>query len=143
MTNCLAVPSKREFLRPRFLHSSAPKMGSLESSPRICRSQADHPVTGSLGAVHPIGHPISQSEKFGLKVRSPAEYLAPAVKLKWSGCEERKLKAFGLSAQLVTISQIIVHSFAALPIATWLPVWPGSSRSFIPSADSSISMRLQ
>ncbi len=55
-------------------------MGSLESAPRICRSQADHFVTGCLGAVHPIGHPISQSEKFGLKVRSPADtYLNNAI----------------------------------------------------------------
>lgn len=42
------------------------------------------PVTGRVGSVHPIGQPIIQSEKFGLKVRSPTDNLGPAVKLMWS-----------------------------------------------------------
>ena len=67
-------------------------MGSLESAPRICCSQTDHSVTGRVGSVHPIGHPISQSEKFGLKLRVPLKDRGPAFKLRWSGCENGKLK---------------------------------------------------
>ncbi len=65
------------------------------------RSQADHPVTGCIGSVQPMGQPITQSEKFGLKVRSPAEYLCPGRKLRWSGRVWRKLELFvGFAPQL-------------------------------------------
>lgn len=83
------------------------------------RSQADHPVTGRVGSVHPIGQPISQSEKLGLKVRSPAEYLAPVVKLMWSGRVKGKLKgAIGRDPQAVVNNQISVHVLATLPRAS-------------------------
>lgn len=94
-------------------------MLSLESSPRICRSQADHSVAGRSGSVHPGGQPISQSEKFGLKVRSPLEYLPPGSNFKWSGCEEGDITLpAGRPLQLRTSNHIMVQSRAAFPIET-------------------------
>ncbi len=119
-------------------------MGSLESSPRIRRSQTDHPVTGRVGSVHPIGHPITQSEKFGLKVRSLIEDLGPAFKTRWRGCEEGKLKGIvGRAPQAFINIQMCVQSRAALPIASCEPVWLGSSRSLKLSFTSSSSILLQ
>jgi len=42
-------------------------------------SRVDHSVTGAAGFVHPVGHPVMQSEKFGLKVRSTGAYPVPQV----------------------------------------------------------------
>lgn len=99
------------------------QMGIFESSPRIRCSQADHSVTGCVGSVHPIGHPMIQSEKLGLKVRSPFEDLGPAFKVRWRGCENGKPKAFvGRAPQAVISIQMLVQSRAALPNAIWLPV---------------------
>ncbi len=98
-------------------------MGIFESAPRICRSQADHSVTGRIGSVHPIGHPMIQSEKFGLKVRTFVEDLGPAFKVRWRGSEDGKLKAFvGRAPQAVISIHILVQSRAAFPSAIWLPV---------------------
>ena len=92
-------------------------MGSLESSPRMRCSQADHAVTGRIGSVHPIGQPITQSEKFGLKLRSPGEDRCPAFKLRWSGREEGKLKGrVGVAPHAFMSSQICVQTLAAFPI---------------------------
>ncbi len=92
-------------------------MGSFESSPRIRCSQTDHPVTGRIGSVHPIGHPMTQSEKFGLKLRVPCEDRGPALKLRWSGWEDGKLKAWlGVAPQALISSQICVQILAAFPI---------------------------
>lgn len=105
--------------------------GSAQSSPRMRCSQADHPVAGRVGSVHPAGQPIIQSEKFGLKVRSPAEYRAPVVKLMWSGREDGKLKGrVGRPPQAVVSSHISVQVRATLPSATCDPVCVGSSRNF-------------
>lgn len=99
------------------------QVGSLESSPRIRRSQADHPVTGRVGSVHPIGHPIIQSEKFGLKVRSLIEDLGPAFKVRWSGRIDGKLKGFvGRAPQAFIRSQMCVHSRATFPRAICEPI---------------------
>lgn len=105
-------------------------------------SQRDHPVTGRVGSVHPIGQPMSQSEKFGLKVRSLIKDLGPAFKLMWSGCEKRKEKGFsGRAPQAVISIHMWVQARVTLPRAICLPVCVGSLRNFIPSADSSISVR--
>lgn len=80
-------------------------MGIFESSPRIRCSQTDHPVTGRVASVHPIGHPMIQSEKFGLKVMSPIEDLGPAFKVRWRGREEGKLKRFADLARHILISK--------------------------------------
>lgn len=107
------------------------------------RSQADHAVTGRPGSVHPWGQPISQSEKFGLKVRSPLKYLPPGSNFKWSGREEGDIALpAGRPPQLLTKSHIMVQSRAALPIETWEPIWVGSSLSFIPAAEISSSTLL-
>lgn len=104
-------------------------MGSLESSPRIRRSQADHPVTGRIGSVHPIGHPITQSEKLGLKVRSLIEDRGPAFKVRWRGWVDGKLKGFvGRAPQAFIRSQMCVHRRATFPKASCEPVCVGSSR---------------
>lgn len=119
-------------------------MGIFESAPRICRSQADHSVTGRIGSVHPIGHPMIQSEKFGLKVRTLIEDLGPAFKVRWRGREDGKLNAFVGRAPHAFISiHICVHRRAALPNASWLPVWLGSSLIMKQSFTSSISILLQ
>ncbi len=52
------------------------------------RSQGDNPVTGCAGSLHPIGQPISQSEKPGLKVQSPGQARVPDFKVTWSGRED-------------------------------------------------------
>lgn len=107
------------------------------------RSQADHSVAGCSGSVHPCGHPISQSEKLGLKVRSPVEYLPPGSNFKWSRCEERDITLpVGRPPQLLTSSHIMVQSRAALPIEICDPIWVGSSLSFIPAAEISSSTLL-
>lgn len=112
---------------PEVFRLASAQVGSLESSPRIRCSQADHPVTGRIGSVHPIGHPIIQSEKFGLKVRSLAEDLGPAFKVRWRGREKGKLKGFvGRAPQAFINSQICVQSRAAFPSANCDPVWLGS-----------------
>ncbi|MEP4032334.1 hypothetical protein [Roseibium polysiphoniae] len=51
-------------------------------------SQWDNSVTGCAGALHPIGQPISQSEKFGPKVKSPGQMRVPGFKVTWSGRED-------------------------------------------------------
>lgn len=104
------------------------------------RSQADHSVAGCSGSVHPWGQPISQSAKFGLKVRSPLEYLPPGSNFKWSGCEERDIALpTGWPPQLRTSIHIMVQSRAALPIETWEPIWVGSSLIFMPASEISSS----
>lgn len=108
------------------------------------RSQADHAVAGCIGSVQPIGHPMIQSEKFGLKIRVPGEDLGPVSNLKWSGREKGEIAfSFGVAFQLRMSSHIKVQIRAALPSATWLPLWVGSSRNFIPACESSSSIRLQ
>lgn len=107
------------------------------------RNQADHPVAGRSGSVHPCGQPISQSEKLGLKVRSPLEYLPPGSNFKWSGREERDIAfPIGRPPQLRTSIHIMVQSRAALPIETWEPIWVGSSLSFMPACEISSSTLL-
>ncbi len=119
-------------------------MGIFESSPRIRCSQADHSVTGRVGSVHPIGHPMIQSEKFGLKVRILIEDRGPAFKVRWRGREDGKLNRFvGLAPQAFINNHMCVHRRAALPNASWLPVWLGSSRIMKRSFTSSISILLQ
>lgn len=114
------------------------QMCILESSPRKRRSQADHPVTGRIGSVHPIGHPIIQSEKFGLKVRSLGEDLTPAVKLMWSGREDAQLNGLvGVAPNACINSQRCVQSRAAFPSPYCEPIFVGSSRNLHPACDSS------
>lgn len=85
-----------------------------------------------------------QSEKLGLKVRSPVEYLRPGIKLKWSGREDRKLgRPAGRAFHALMSNQARVHCLAAFPKAICEPAWEGSFRRRIPSVDSSISVRLQ
>ncbi len=82
-------------------------------------NQTDNSVTGCSGSVHAWGQPISQSENFGLKVRSPLEYLPPGSNFKWSGCEQRDVALpAGRPPQLRTSNHIMVQSLAALPIET-------------------------
>lgn len=132
--------------RRRVLHNyrDSQAVGSLESSPRIrCRQRAN-PVTGRVGSVHPIGQPMIQSEKFGLKVRSPGEDRGPAFKLMWSGRVEGKFAAVAGTAPVMRISsQICVHNRATLPNAICEPTCLGSLRNFMPLADSSSSIRSQ
>lgn len=107
------------------------------------RSQADHSVARCSGSVHPCGHPISQSEKFGLKVRSPLEYLPPGSNFKWSGREDRDITLpVGWPPQLLTKSHIMVQSRAALPIEIWEPIWVRSSLNFMPAGEISSSTLL-
>ena len=109
-----------------------------QRAPRARRSQRANPVTGRPGSVQPIGHPITQSEKFGLKLRSPGEYLGPVAKFRWSGREQGKRKRpVGFAPVARTRSQISVNVRAALPIDIWLPFRVGSSLNFSPSAESS------
>lgn len=136
--------SGRSFKGSLKILSNPSQVLSLESSPRMCRSQTDHSVAGRIGSVHPIGHPMIQSEKFGLKIRAPGEDLGPASNFKWSGCEKGKRAIpVGAAFQLLVRNHIIVQRRAALPSAIWLPVWVGSFRNFIPSLESSSSIRLQ
>ncbi len=73
-------------------------------------SETGQPVAGCIGSLHPIGKPIIQSEKLGLKIRSPVEDLCPDIKLKWSGREERKLgRPVGRAFHARVRSQICVH----------------------------------
>jgi hypothetical protein len=119
-------------------------MSGFQHLPRMRRSQADHSITGCVGSVHPIGHPMIQSEKFGLKVRMPVEDLGPAANFKWSGCEQGKLTSpAGDAFQLLINSHICVHRRAALPRAICAPFWVGSLRNLMPFCENSSSIRLQ
>ncbi len=110
--------------------------------PRISRSQADHSVTGCLGSVHPIGHPIIQSEKLGLKRRMPGKDVGPAFKVRWRGWEYGKLKGFvGLAPQAAINIQIWVQSFVAMTSDICAPFCVGSVRNIRRLLPSSISRR--
>ncbi|MDB5724988.1 MAG: hypothetical protein JWQ16_1742 [Novosphingobium sp.] len=61
---------------------------SFENCPRERRNQAGNPVTCSPGALHPIGQPISMSEKRGLEVRAPKKDPFPLLKLTRTGSED-------------------------------------------------------
>ncbi|GAA0774790.1 hypothetical protein GCM10009077_11080 [Roseibium denhamense] len=96
-------------------------------------SQADHSVTGCIGSVHPIGHPMIQSEKFGLKVSMPVEDLGPDANFKWSGREQGKFTSpAGAAFQLRINSHICVQSRAALPRAICAPFCVGSFLNLMP-----------
>ena len=119
-------------------------MGIFESAPRICRSQADHSVTGRIGSVHPIGHPMIQSEKFGLKVRSPGKDRCPAFKLRWSGRENGNLNGrVGVAPHACISSHICVHSRAAFPMPNCDPAAAASSLILKQLLTSSISIFVQ
>lgn len=62
---------------------------SLESSVRERRSHAAYPVTGSPGALHPIGQPIACSKNRGLEIRPLVKEPVPGLKLTRTGGEER------------------------------------------------------
>ena len=95
------------------------KMSSHESSPRIRYRQADHPVTGRVGSVSPIG----QSVKFGLKVRSSFEDDGPHRILMWSRQVDWKLNGFvGTAPYAVMSSQIRIPMLGAFPIPGCEPV---------------------
>lgn len=77
---------------------------SAESAPRERRSHAENPVTGSPGAVHPIGHPIIHSKKRGLEIRSLIEDPAPKLKLTRTGSGEG-----GIAIGVQPIARITIH----------------------------------
>jgi hypothetical protein len=69
-----------------------------------------------------------QSEKFGLKVRSPGEDRGSAFKLRWSGWEDGKLKGFvGVAPHACMSIHRCVQTLAALPIPNCDPAAAASS----------------
>lgn len=116
---------------------------SSKSAPRICRSQADHPITGRLGSVQPIGQPIIHSEKLGLEIRSSGKDLSPRRKVTWSGREKPHARQpVGVAPKARINSQSSVQLLAAWSIPYCEPAWLGSSLNRRPAGPSSSSTRL-
>lgn len=57
-------------------------------------SQAANPITGEVGSVHPIGHPIIISPKRGFKAIVNPEDASPGVKVTRTGGEDREAPTF-------------------------------------------------
>lgn len=98
-------------------HSLAGEI-SCESAIRERCSQAANPVTGSPGAVHPIGQPITCSKKRGLEVSSPMKEPLPPQKLTRTGGEERDAIA-AVQPSAFSTSQSFVQLRAALLREYW------------------------
>lgn len=114
-------------------------MSSSESAVRERCSQGDHAVTGCDGSLHPMGQPMIQSEKAGLKARLPGKCRVPSRKVKWSGGEQGDGGAVGLRPVACDSSQSVVHHFAISLSPTCEPAWSVRVRLTTPLAENRIS----
>ncbi len=126
---------------PRFSTDLVPEVlfdirdSRAKSAKRACCSQRGNPVTGKHGSLHPMGHPMIQSEKAGLKLRLPVKYLLPAWIVTWSGSVEvQGLTGPALNPMALMASQAKVQMRATSVIPVWLPLMSATTGILMPSA---------
>lgn len=94
-------------------------MSSLKNCPRERCSQARYAVTGSSGAVQPIGHPITISWKRGLEVRPACKQSLPFLKLSRAGGIDRDVADRADQPSARSTCQSAVHVLAAFVSEYW------------------------